>query len=50
MKLGRLNHIGVATPSIAESLRYYRDVMGASITHEPFDLEEQGVTLSLIHI
>ncbi|HBC14239.1 MAG TPA: methylmalonyl-CoA epimerase, partial [Erythrobacter sp.] len=29
MKLGRLNHIGVATPSIAESLRYYRDVMGA---------------------
>ena len=28
MKLGRLNHFGVATPSIAESLRYYRDVMG----------------------
>ena len=26
MKLGRLNHIGVATPSIAESLRYYREL------------------------
>ena len=48
MKLGRLNHIGVATPSIAESLRYYRDVMGATITHEPFDLEEQGVKVCFI--
>ncbi|BBI20635.1 MAG: methylmalonyl-CoA epimerase [Pseudomonadota bacterium] len=48
MKLGRLNHIGVATPSIAESLRYYRDVMGASITHEPFDLEEQGVKVCFV--
>ena len=48
MKLGRLNHIGVATPSIEESLRYYRDVMGATITHEPFDLEEQGVTVCFV--
>ena len=48
MKLGRLNHIGVATPSIAESLRYYRDVMGATIAHEPFDLEEQGVTVCFV--
>ena len=48
MKLGRLNHIGVATPSIAESLRYYRDVMGATITHEPFDLEEQGVKVCFV--
>ena len=29
MKLGRLNHIGVATPSIADSVAYYREVMGA---------------------
>lgn len=48
MKLGRLNHIGVATPSIAESLRYYRDVMGATISHEPFDLEEQGVKVCFV--
>jgi methylmalonyl-CoA/ethylmalonyl-CoA epimerase len=32
MKLGRLNHIGVATPSIADSIVFYRDVMGACIT------------------
>ena len=30
MKLGRLNHIGVATPSIADSVAYYRDTMGAT--------------------
>ena len=29
MKLGRFNHIGVATPSIADSIAFYRDVMGA---------------------
>ena len=48
MKLGRLNHIGIATPSIAESLRYYRDVMGATVTHEPFDLAEQGVKVCFV--
>jgi methylmalonyl-CoA/ethylmalonyl-CoA epimerase len=31
MKLGRLNHIGIATPSIADSIVFYRDVMGACI-------------------
>ena len=29
MKLGRLNHIGIATPSLEASIAYYRDVMGA---------------------
>ncbi len=48
MKLGRLNHIGVATPSIEESIRYYREVMGASSFHEPFDLEEQGVKVCFV--
>jgi methylmalonyl-CoA/ethylmalonyl-CoA epimerase len=31
MKLGRLNHIGVATSSIADSIVFYRDGMGACI-------------------
>ena len=48
MKLGRLNHIGVATPSIAESLTYYRDVMGARQITEPFDLPEQGVKVCFV--
>lgn len=48
MKLGRLNHIGVATPSIADSIAFYRDVMGAGHITEPFDLEEQGVKVCFV--
>ena len=49
MKLGRLNHIGVATPSIADSIVFYRDVMGATKIHEPFDLPDQGVKVCFVH-
>ena len=49
MKLGRLNHIGVATPSIADSVAYYRDTMGATHVGEPFDLPEQGVKVCFVH-
>jgi len=48
LKLGRLNHIGVATPSIADSIAHYRDVMGASDITEPFDLPEQGVKVCFV--
>ncbi|MGH6786774.1 MAG: methylmalonyl-CoA epimerase [Novosphingobium sp.] len=48
MRLGRLNHLGVATPSIAESIAFYRDVMGATEIHEPFDLPEQGVKVCFV--
>ena len=48
MKLGRLNHIGVATPSIADSVTYYREVMGAVEVSEPFDLPEQGVKVCFV--
>ena len=48
MKLGRLNHIGIATPSIADSIAFYRDVMGATQICEPFDLPEQGVKVCFV--
>ncbi len=48
MKLGRLNHIGIATPSIADSIAHYRDVMGATKIHEPFDLPDQGVKVCFV--
>ena len=48
MKLGRLNHIGVATPSLEKSIAYYRDVMGATKIHEPFDLPAQGVKVCFV--
>ena len=48
MKLGRLNHIGVATPSIADSIAHYRDVLGATKIHAPFDLPDQGVKVCFV--
>lgn len=48
MKLGRLNHVGVATPSIEASIATYRDLMGAQVIREPFDLPEQGVKVCFI--
>ena len=49
MKLGRLNHIGVATPSIADSIAHYRETMGAIDITEPFDLPEQGVKVCFVN-
>ena len=46
--LGRLNHVGVATPSIAKSIETYRDLMGATTIGEPFDLPAQGVKVCFI--
>jgi methylmalonyl-CoA/ethylmalonyl-CoA epimerase len=48
MALGPLNHVGVATPSIAKSIAFWRDVMGATKIHEPFDLPEQGVKVCFV--
>ena len=48
MKLGRLNHVGVATPSIEQSIAYWRDVMGATKIHDPFDMPEQGVKVCFV--
>lgn len=48
MKLGRLNHIGVATPSIADSIAFWRDIMGATKIHDAFDLPEQGVKVCFV--
>jgi methylmalonyl-CoA/ethylmalonyl-CoA epimerase len=48
MTLGRLNHVGVATPSIAASIAMYRDLLGAEAIGEPFDLPAQGVKVCFI--
>ena len=30
-KLGRLNHVAVATPDLAKTSAFYRDVLGAKV-------------------
>jgi methylmalonyl-CoA/ethylmalonyl-CoA epimerase len=42
MKLGRFNHVGVATPSIERSVAHYRDVLGATRIGDAFDFPAQG--------
>ena len=48
MKLGRLNHVGVATPSIEAAVERYRTLFAAEPTGEPFDLPAQGVRVCFI--
>ena len=46
--LGRLNHVGVATPSIEASIETYRTLLGATAIGEPFDLPAQGVRVCFV--
>ena len=46
--LGRINHVGVATPSIEESIKLYRDVLGATKIHEKFAMPTQGVWVCFV--
>lgn len=48
MTLGRLNHVGVATPSIERSVETLRILLGATVFGAPFDLPTQGVRVCFI--
>jgi methylmalonyl-CoA/ethylmalonyl-CoA epimerase len=48
MKLGRLNHVGVATPDIEAGIAFWREVMGATVIGEPFDMPKQGVRVCFV--
>ncbi|MBY9063936.1 methylmalonyl-CoA epimerase [Sphingomonas yunnanensis] len=47
-RLGRLNHVGIATPSIERSVETYRMLLGAEANGAPFDLPAQGVRVCFI--
>jgi methylmalonyl-CoA/ethylmalonyl-CoA epimerase len=48
--IGKLNHVGVATPSIEDSWKLYRDVMGVSDITPRRALPEQGVWVSFVNL
>ncbi len=50
MSIGRLNHVGIATPSIEASVAMYRDLLGATKVHEAFDLPAQGVRVCFVDV
>jgi methylmalonyl-CoA/ethylmalonyl-CoA epimerase len=48
--IGKLNHVGVATPSIEDSWKLYRDVFGVTDITERRALPEQGVWVSFVNL
>ncbi len=47
--IGKLNHVGIATPSIEGSAKLYRDLFGATVG-EPFVLAAQGVRVAFVEL
>ena len=48
MKLGRMNHVGYAVPSMADAVAHWRDVMGATSISDEINLEEQGLKVVFV--
>jgi methylmalonyl-CoA/ethylmalonyl-CoA epimerase len=48
MKLGPINHIGIATPSIPDAVARYRELLGAEKIGEAFDLPAQKVRVCFV--
>lgn len=48
--IGRLNHVGVATPSIDAAVAVYRDLLGATRIGPKFALPEQGVWVCFVDL
>jgi len=48
--IGKLNHVGVATPSIEASARMYREMLGATSITEKRALPEQGVWVAFVNL
>jgi methylmalonyl-CoA/ethylmalonyl-CoA epimerase len=48
IKLGCLNLVGVAAPSLDRVIAFWREAMGAEVIREPFDLPAQGVWVCFV--
>ena len=48
--IGKLNHVGVATPSIDEAVKVYRDMLGVTDITEKRSMPEQGVTFCFVNL
>lgn len=50
MKIGRLNHVGVAVPDIEAAKQTYADLYGATEATETRDFPHLGVSVSFVHL
>lgn len=48
--VGRLNHIGIAVPSVVDAMEMYRTMYGATEFVEPFDMPAQGVKVAFVNL
>lgn len=48
--IGKLNHVGVATPSIDDSIEFYQNVLGATKIGEKFAMKDQGVWVCFVDL
>ncbi|WP_185984139.1 methylmalonyl-CoA epimerase [Aureimonas mangrovi] len=48
MRLGRLNHVGIAVSAMAEARARYAALFGEGAVGEPIDLPAQGVTACFV--
>ena len=48
--IGKLNHVGVATPSIDASVAMYRDLLGATSVTDKCAMPEQGVWVCFVNL
>lgn len=48
--IGRLNHIGVAVPSVEAAMETYRTLYGATDFTAPFDMPAQGVRVGFVNM
>ena len=49
MKLGRLNHVGIAVPDMDAAIAHWRETAGATLTKAPFAMAEQGVLVCFMN-
>ena len=50
MKIGPLNHVGIAVPDIEDAMEIYRTLYGATDITTPFDMPEQGVKVCFVNL
>jgi methylmalonyl-CoA/ethylmalonyl-CoA epimerase len=48
--IGRVNHIGIAVPSIEKAYETYRNLYGATDLVQPFDMPAQGVRVGFVNL
>jgi len=49
LKIGKLNHVAIATPDLAKSSKMYKEVLGADVS-EPMELPDHGVTTVFVNL